>query len=86
LFGGNNVVEIAELTAQYTLKLPEKIAARFRPADRFVVWVEGESLYLKRITLPPVADIVAQAPTGEPMSLDEINEIVHDVRRRRRTE
>ena len=79
------MVEIAELTAQRTLKLPEEIAARFRPSDRFVVWVEGESLHLKRITPPPVTSIVAQAPEEEPMPLDEINEIVHHVRRQRRT-
>ena len=79
------MVEIAELTAQDTLKLPTDIAARFRPADRFVVWVEGDTLHLKRITPPPVTRIVAQAPEGEPIPLDEINEIVHQVRRQRRT-
>ncbi len=78
------MVELAELTAQQTLKLPAEIAARFKPADRFVVWAEGDTLHLKRVTLPPVTDIVAQAPEGEPMLLDEINEIVHQVRRQRR--
>jgi len=80
------MVEIAELTSQHTLKLPPEIAARFRPSDRFVVWVEGDTLLFKRITLPPVTSIVAQAPEEEePLSLDEINEIVHQVRRQRRT-
>ena len=78
------MVELAELTAQQTLKLPAEIAARFKPADRFVVWAEGDTLHLKRVTLPLVTDIVAQAPEGEPMLLDEINEIVHQVRRQRR--
>ena len=32
------MAEIAEWTAQRTLKLPEAIAARFRPMDRFFVW------------------------------------------------
>lgn len=36
---------------------------------------------LKRITPPPVTRIVAEAPEGEPLSMDEINEIVHEVRR-----
>lgn len=80
------MVEIAEFTEQLTLKLPANIAARFRPLDRFVVWVEGDTLHLKRITPPPVTSIVAQAPEGEPMSLEEINSIVHQVRRQRRTE
>jgi len=81
------MVEIAELTSQRTLVLPVGVAARFRPSDHFVVWVEGEdTLYLKRITPPSVMDIVAQAPAGESLSLDEINEIVHKVRRRRQAE
>ena len=80
------MVEIAELTLQHTLKLPTEIAARFRPLDRFVIWVEGDTLHLKRVTPPPVTSIVAQAPEGEPLSLEEINEVVHEVRRQQRTE
>ena len=79
------MIEIAELTSQDTLKLPAEAAARFRLSDRFVVWTEGDALYLKRITPPPVTSIVAQSPKGEAMSLDEINEIVHQIRRQRRT-
>ncbi len=80
------MVEIAELSPQYTLQLPPEIAARFRPLDRFVIWVEGDALHLKRITPPPVTNIVAEAPTGDPLSLEEINEIVHQVREQRQTE
>jgi hypothetical protein len=36
------------------------------------------------MTPPQVTRIVDEAPEGEPMSLDEINEIVHEVRRQRR--
>ncbi len=75
------MVEIAELTEQKTIKLPAEIAARFQPSDRFVVWAEGDTLHLKRITPHPITDIVERAPEGDPMSLDEINEIVHQVRR-----
>jgi len=78
------MVTIAELTAQHMLKLPPEISERFRPADRFVVWAEGDALYLKRITPPVVTEVVAQAPEGEPLSLDEINDIVHEMRRRKR--
>lgn len=77
------MIQIAELTSQNTLKLPIETAARFRPSDRFVVWVEGDTLHLKRITPPSVTDIVAQAPEGERQSLDEINEMVHQVRRKK---
>lgn len=77
------MAQVAELTSQNLLKLPSEVAARFRPADRFVVWADGDVLYLKRITPPPVTGRVAQAPEGEPLSLDEINAIVHQVRQQR---
>jgi hypothetical protein len=78
------MVEIAELTSQNTLKLPADIAARFRPDDRFMIWVEGDTLYLKRINPVSVTEVVTEAPVGEPLSMEEINEIVHQVRQRRR--
>jgi len=78
------MVEIAELTSDRTLKLPPEIAARFRPSDRFLVWSEGDVVHLKRITPTRVTDAVAQAPAGGELSPEEINEIVHQVRRRRR--
>jgi hypothetical protein len=74
--------DIAEWTEQQTLKLPPDIAARFHPSDRFVVWAEGDTLHLKRIT-PSITQVVEHAPEDDPMSLDEINEIVHEVRRQR---
>jgi hypothetical protein len=78
-------VEIVEFKAPNTLTLPPGIAERFRPADRFIVWTEGDTLHLKRMFAPSPTELVAQAPEGEPLSLDEINEIVHEVRRQRRT-
>ncbi len=80
------MVKIAEMTNMDTLKLPPEVASLFRPSDRFVIWADGDTLYLKRITPPPVTRLVAEAPEGEPLSMDEINEIVHEVRRRRRAE
>jgi len=80
------MVEVAELTSQDTLKLPADIAARFRPSDRFVIWVEGDTLYLKRINPVSVTRVVAEAPEGEPLPMEQINELVHQVRRQRRAE
>lgn len=77
-------MEIAEMTAPDTLKLPADIAARFRPSDRFVIWADGDTLYLKRISPSSITKIVAESPTGEPLSLEEIDRIVHQVRRRQR--
>ena len=75
------MVDVAELTAPNTLKLPAHLAARFQPSDRFIIWADGDTLHLKRITPPSVTDIVAQAPEAEPLSLAEINEMVHQIRR-----
>jgi hypothetical protein len=84
--GKRHMTEIAELTTRDTLKLPEDVAARFRPSDRFIVWAEGDTLYLKRIAPKSVTSIVAEAPEGVPMSLEEINDLVHQVRKKRRAE
>ena len=75
------MIDIAELTDKNMLKLPTELARQFHVSDRFVVWMQGDTLHLKRITSPAVTDIVAQAPEGVPLSLDEINDIVHQVRR-----
>lgn len=66
------MVEIAELTSNDTLRLPARVAALFRPADRFMVWIEGDTLYLKRIMPRSVTTIVEKGPQDEPLSLDEI--------------
>jgi len=75
------MIDIAELTEANMLKLPAELARQFHVSDRFVVWMSGDTLHLKRITSPAVSDIVAQAPEGEPLTLNEINDIVHQVRR-----
>ncbi len=75
------MIDIAELTDTNILKLPAGLASQFHVSDRFVVWMSGDTLHLKRITSPAVSDIVAKTPpAGEPLSLDEINDIVHQVR------
>ncbi len=76
--------DIAELTDTNILKLPDKLAHQFHASDRFYVWVRGDSLHLKRITSPAVTDIVAEAPEGDPLSLYEINKMVHHDRRDRK--
>ena len=80
------MVEIAEMTTSDTLKLPAQVASRFRASDRFIILVQGDTIQLKRITRPPVTSIVAEAPEDEPMSMEEINEVVHEVRRQHRAE
>ena len=75
--------EIATVTPQGTIQLPQKIIRSLSPADRFIVWLEDDTVHLKKMNASPL-DIVAEAPVGNPLSLDEINEIVHKVRQRHR--
>lgn len=79
------MAEVAEMVTKRTLLLPADVAEHFRPADRFIVWTEteGDTLHLKRITSLPMTEIVGQVQQDDVLSLDEINDIVHEVRRRR---
>jgi hypothetical protein len=80
------MVDVVELTAEGLLALPKEIASRFKPADRFILWSEGDTFHFKRISPPRVTQVVAAAPeTAPPPSLEEINEIVHEVRQKHRT-
>lgn len=75
---------VVVLSEDNTITLPDEIARQFRPADRFVVMPQGDTLILKRLT-PRVSDIVAAAPEdAAPPSLDEISDIVHELRAQRR--
>ncbi|HHY58758.1 MAG TPA: hypothetical protein GYA08_25370 [Chloroflexi bacterium] len=69
-----------------TLELPETIANRFQPSDRFIVWIEDDMVLLKYIESASLLRAVADLPDGdEPMTLDEISAIVHEVRQRHHT-
>jgi hypothetical protein len=75
--------EIATFTSEDTVQLPREITRKFSPSDRFIVWLEGDTVHLKKITPSPL-DLVEQAPDDQPLSLEEINEMVHEVRRQRK--
>lgn len=78
------MLQIAELIAADTLRLPPGVAKAFRASDRFIVWQDGETLVFKRISPPAVTEIVERAPEGEPLAPEDISEIVHEVRRKGR--
>lgn len=73
---------VVELAANNTVQLPDNLLTGLRAGERFVVIRNGDTILLKRISLRRITDIVAETPSSEPpLSLDEINEIVHEVRR-----
>jgi hypothetical protein len=75
--------DLVTLSSHHTLILPPDIAEHFQPSDKFVIWWDGDTLHLKRIAPSPL-QVVEEAPDDQPLSLDEINDIVHEVRRQRK--
>lgn len=65
--------EIATLTPNHTVQLPAEIAKQFLPKARFIVWWEGDTLHLRRLT-PSLLQRLADAPEDEAISLDEITD------------
>lgn len=84
---GSQTAPVVEVSSDYKITLPLEITRRFRPSDRFFVWSQGDTLILKRIAIPRVTDIVAATPeTHPPLTMEEIDEIVHEARRQRARE
>ncbi len=77
------MADFAELVDDRTLVLPPELARRFRRSDRFAVWVEGDTVYLKRITPLPVTEIVESSGPAEPIPDGEIAEEIRRYRRER---
>jgi len=69
--------DIAQLTADGKLALPDAVVSRFHPLDRFFVWTEGDTVHLKRLTPSRLNELATSSPQDEPLSLDEIAEEVH---------
>lgn len=78
---------IVELTREFTIKLPDKLTKQFHPADRFVLIPEGDTLILKRVNVLRITDIVAAATEeNPPMTMEEIDDVVRQVRAARKRE
>lgn len=65
-----------------TLTLPSETIERIGADAELTVIVEGDTLILKKITPPRLAEIAERAPKDKPMSLKEI---AREVRRYRRS-
>lgn len=79
------MTHVVELGADNNITLPADLTRGFRFADRFLVIVQGDTVILKRITPLNVLDRVAAATDDEPPpTMEEISEMVHEVRRQYR--
>lgn len=67
-----------------TITLPSMVAQQFQPEERFALLQQGDTLILKRLTtMSPVDRANATPDPAGPPSLDEIDDMVHAVRRAR---
>jgi antitoxin component of MazEF toxin-antitoxin module len=83
-----DTIQVIELGADNTLTLPAEIAQALGPGSRVLVMKQGDTIILKRIHPPVnVLDRVAAMQDDEPPpTMEEMNEIVHEVRRMYREE
>jgi hypothetical protein len=65
------------------IRLPKTVLRRFPKQSELVVWSEGDTIVLKRIT-PIRASEFARRDPGEGLSLDEIDAEVQAYRREKR--
>lgn len=78
---------VVELAENNIFQLPAGLVGDFHPGERFLVLRMGDTILFKRMQPRRITDIVANAPATEPpLTMEEISEIVHDVRRQQSEE
>jgi antitoxin component of MazEF toxin-antitoxin module len=78
----------AKIRPDYTVELPEELRGQVRPGDRVEVVVKGKEIALRvRTSRPDLREIIARIrrnPAEHSLSSEEIEDIIHQVRRDRR--
>lgn len=82
---------LVQVTAEGQLELPAEIQAKLSPGDEYMVTITEGEIVLKKIrkslTWNELSQIIGQAePDPNQPSLEEISEIVKEVRRERRSQ
>ena len=75
-----NAVKIGE---DGSVRLPNNVLRRFPRKSELLVWSDGDTIMLKRMTPRKPSDLPRDRP-GEEMSLEEINAEVHAYRQEKR--
>ncbi len=76
-------MKAVKIRADGSIKLPKDILRMFPPASEVAVSWEGDTITLKRLTALKPSRIKKGAP-GKEMSIEEIGEEVHEIRREKR--
>lgn len=82
---------IISVTGDRQLEIPPEIQAQLTPGDEYMIWTTDDSILFKKIQKPLRFDelqkrIEALGPDPEEMSLEEISELVKEVRQQMRSE
>lgn len=74
-------MERVNINADYSIKLPEKVRKLFHKGDSLVVTVAEDTLRLKRIKKKELLDRASEVKDKTQPSPEELNRIIHEVRR-----
>ena len=66
------------------LELPAEVLEWVRPDDELMLFIEGDSLILKKVRPPRLSELANRAPGEEEMPLQEIVDEVHHHRQEKR--
>ena len=78
-------MKLAKMTEDGKILLPEEVAKKLKPFQRFVVIEDGEEVILNPIRIPDANEIAKRAKSSAPLTLEEISEEVHQYRKEKRT-
>jgi len=67
-----------------TLTIPKALRSFFKPSDKFIWFMEGNTLIIKRINPPNLSDI-AKRVKEKPLPLKEIEKEVHAYRNEKKS-
>jgi bifunctional DNA-binding transcriptional regulator/antitoxin component of YhaV-PrlF toxin-antitoxin module len=81
---------LVQVTAEGQLELPAEIQAKLSPGDEYMVTITEGEIVMKKIRKPltwnELSQIIEESePDPDQPSLEEISEIVKEVRRERRS-
>lgn len=81
---------LVKVTAEGQLELPAEIQAKLSPGDEYMVTITEAEIVMKKIRKPltwsELSQIIEESePDPDQPSLEEISEIVKEVRRERRS-
>jgi hypothetical protein len=64
------------------IKFPKTFERFIKPDDELLVWYEDDTISLKRIRGKSTLDLAEKIPDKNPISLEEMDRIVHKVRQK----